>query len=207
MPNYAPELVANVLHAYQHTDKPIAQIAADHHINERDVTRIRHAAGCPPRGQRVRALPPAMRELQELTMQLTAEAPAAAPAEMARAEIVSAESRPFSNGSAIERTQRLVEQELAALEATRASLGSLARAPTDAERCARILSILSQTLHRLMRMQAGAAPEQERTDDDDLPADIDERRNELARRIDAFVASRTHGRDGGGAPGAAIAPR
>ena len=55
MPSYAPELVASVLHDYVHTDKPTAQIAAEHDINERDVTRIRHAAGVPTRGARVRA--------------------------------------------------------------------------------------------------------------------------------------------------------
>ena len=83
MPNYSPELVASVLHEYVHTDKPIGQIARDHQINERDVTRIRHAAGCPPRGARVRALPPEMRELHEAATRLKAEAPPIAPADAA----------------------------------------------------------------------------------------------------------------------------
>src|SRR3954470_3323289 len=75
MPKYAPELVASVVHDYVHTDKSTRQIAADHEINERDVTRIRHAAGIPTRGARVRALPPAMREASEISKRLKAAAP------------------------------------------------------------------------------------------------------------------------------------
>ena len=74
MPHYSPELVASVVHDYVHTDKPTRQIAADHHINERDVTRIRHAEGVPTRRARVRALPPEMREVHETAMRLMAEA-------------------------------------------------------------------------------------------------------------------------------------
>src|SRR4051812_41520353 len=102
MPNYAPELVASVLHQYVHTDKPTGQIAADHEINERDVTRIRHAAGCPPRGKRVRALPPAMRLLLETTEQLKAAAvpsgdePAGAPSP-APAASAAESAPPFSD--------------------------------------------------------------------------------------------------------------
>jgi hypothetical protein len=269
MPNYSPKLAASVLHQYVHTDKPIAQIAADHEINERDVTRIRHAAGCPSRGRRVRAIPPAMQLLLETTEQLKAAAPAGedasygcrpgdAPKARSRAsstrygaepgthnhdpviwnaglsqldQAVAVDSGlapepvigpaqagrtrwarpgmtetggpPFSDASAIARIERLIEQELAAQEATRASLGSLARAPTEAERCARTLSTLTQTLQTLMRLRAGNAPEQGTDDDADLPADADECRNELARRIEAFLESREADEDAECAPGAA----
>ncbi|MGB9365644.1 MAG: hypothetical protein WCE79_06495, partial [Xanthobacteraceae bacterium] len=70
MPKYAPELEESVLHRYVHTDDPTAKIAADHNINERDITRIRHAAGVPTRRARVRALPPEMRELHEAAKRL-----------------------------------------------------------------------------------------------------------------------------------------
>jgi hypothetical protein len=52
-------------------------------------------------------------------------------------------------------------------------------------------------LQKLQRMQptpASAGP-----DDADMPADIDEFRNELARRIEMFVIERTDAVDGGGA--------
>ena len=208
MPNYSPELVASVLHEYVHTDKPIGQIARDHQINERDVTRIRHAAGCPPRGARVRALPPEMRELHEATTRLKAEAPPIAPAD-AVGELDAALggdgalSPRVEGGLAglIARVQRLVEQELAAEEATRAALGSLARTPTELERCARTVASMTRTLHVLLRMGASAAPEQAPFNHD-LPEDADEIRNELARRIEAFLASRPADGGAGGAAGA-----
>ena len=208
MPNYSPELVASVLHEYVHTDKPIGQIARDHQINERDVTRIRHAAGCPPRGARVRALPPEMRELHEAATRLKAEAPPIAPADAAgeldAALGADAPLRPCDEDrlpAVIARVQRLVEQELSAEEATRAALGSLARTPTEAERCARTVASMTRTLHVLLRMRASAAPEQAPFNHD-LPEDADEIRNELARRIEAFLASRPADGGTGGAAGA-----
>jgi len=194
MPNYTPELEESVLHDYVHTDKPIRQIAADHGIDERDVTRIRHAHGVPARGARVRALPAAMRPLLEATRQLKAAAPpddrplAACPA---AAVTATQGAPPFSDASVIERIERLIERELAAEESTRAALGSLARSPTEAERCARIVASMTRSLHQLMRLRVGLAPEQTPQDDDDMPEDIDDFRNELARRIHAFVDART----------------
>src|SRR4029077_17287564 len=49
-------------------------------------------------------------------------------------------------------------------------------------------------------------PETELKDDDDMPADIDEFRNELARRINAFVDSRTGGADAVGAAAPPLCP-
>ncbi len=74
MPRYAPELCASVIDQYLHTDKSVELIAQEHEINERDVTRIRHAAGVPPRGARVRSLPPAMTALAEARALLRAPA-------------------------------------------------------------------------------------------------------------------------------------
>jgi hypothetical protein len=105
---------------------------------------------------------------------------------------------PIARGSAsnplpaIERIERLVERELDAEEAARTTLGLLPRAPADAERCARTLATLTQTLHALARLRGGLAPDQG-LPDDDMPRDIDEFRRELARRICAFVESRTGG--------------
>ncbi len=107
---------------------------------------------------------------------------------------------PLSPASAIERIERLVEKELAIEETARAALGPLPRPPADAERAARTLSTLTQTLHALTRLRGGLSPETESNDDDDMPRDIDEFRNELARRIIAFVESRRGDRpaDAGG---------
>jgi hypothetical protein len=219
MPRYAPELAASVIDQYLHTDKPVAVIARDHAIDERDVTRIRHAAGLPPRRTRIRSLPPAMTALVEARALLRApaddvgrnkrgEAERIAPDDAGGAMRHSASKTrvnaleaycalradtgpplPSSDASAIDRIERLVEQELAAEEASRAQFGLLARAPGDAERCARTLAILTKTLQALARLRGGATV-QGSINDDDMPADMDEFRNELAQRIRAFVQSR-----------------
>lgn len=96
----------------------------------------------------------------------------------------------------IDRLQRAVLEELATVEAMRAQLSKLPRRPPDAERTARTLSTLTDALQKLQRLRCGV-PFSE-PDDDDMPEDIDEFRFELARRIEAFVASRTEpsGADG-----------
>jgi hypothetical protein len=94
-------------------------------------------------------------------------------------------------GTTILRLRRAVLEELRAVEAMRAKLK---RNPADAERTARTLSRLTETLQKLQRLQC-TLPETELKDDDDMPADIDEFRDELARRINAFVDSRTGGDD------------
>ncbi len=104
--------------------------------------------------------------------------------------------------SAIDRIERLVEQELAAEEAGRAQFGLLPRAPGDAERCARTLAILTKTLQALAHLRGGATV-QGSNNDHDIPADIDEFRRDLARRIEAFLESREADGDSGGDSAAA----
>jgi hypothetical protein len=99
--------------------------------------------------------------------------------------------------SPVARIERLVEKEIAAEEALRAQLGAVPRPPAEAERAARTLSILTQPLHALARLRSGETGPAW-NDDDDMPADIDEFRRDLARRIDAFVASRTEPCDADG---------
>jgi hypothetical protein len=91
----------------------------------------------------------------------------------------------------IDRLEAAVLKELGVIEAMRASLRAEPMRPMDAERTARTLSVLTETLSKLRRLRVGSAPQSEGPDDD--IADIDEFRLDLARRIDAFVASRTGG--------------
>jgi hypothetical protein len=95
-----------------------------------------------------------------------------------------------STAATVERLHRAVLEELAAVEVMRAQLKRTPQKPADAERTARTLSSLTETVHKLNRMSSGL-PQSGQDDDDDFPRDLDEFRNELARRIDAFVASRT----------------
>src|SRR5262245_9433425 len=101
-------------------------------------------------------------------------------------------------GDTIVRLHRAVLEELQVVEAMRARLKRKPQNPADAERTARTLSSLTETLQKLQRLQC-ALPETELKDDDDMPADIDEFRRELARRIRAFVESRIQQDDVGGA--------
>jgi hypothetical protein len=94
-----------------------------------------------------------------------------------------------------------VLDELATVEAMHAQRGTLPERPVDAVRTAQTLSSLTETLQKLQRLRC-AVPFSG-SDDDDMPADIDEFRNELARRIDAFVASRAEPRDASGDSAAA----
>jgi hypothetical protein len=208
MARYTPELIAHVRHRYEDTDDTLAAIAADCGISERGIHRLRDREGWPRRSDRpARDLPPAMRALDEATALLAARAtapPAERPGPLhsfdtgraASAEPV--DGRSNEDTSAIARIERLVEKELAAEETVRAGLGPLPRPPADAERAARTLATLTQTLHALQRLRSGLAPDTGSNDDDDMPRDIDEFRRDLARRIDAFVESRIDRRDAGG---------
>ena len=98
------------------------------------------------------------------------------------------------DNATIERLEAAVLKELASVETMRASLGAEPRRPADAERTARTLSVLTETLAKLRRMRLAAQPQPDNAHDD-MPADIDDFRNELARRIRALVASRTGGGD------------
>jgi hypothetical protein len=92
--------------------------------------------------------------------------------------------------SALDRLEAAVLKELSVVESMRASLRDEPLRPMDAERTARTLSVLTETLSKLRRLRLGSAPQAGSTHDDDIPADIDEFREALARRIELFVASR-----------------
>ncbi len=128
------------------------------------------------RSERPRELP-AVRLLDEATTLLATAPEAASP------------TQPLPGGgsaAAIERIERLVQQELDAEEAVRTRLGRLPRPPADAERVARTLATLTQTLHALQRLRCGVGAQSAANDYDDMPEDIDAFRIELARRIEAF---------------------
>src|SRR5437660_9838052 len=210
---YAREFIALVRHRYEDTHDTLAKIALDCGISERAVNRMRDREGWTRRSDRVRDVLPVVSLLEEATALLarpavereTTEAPADRESDSSarpraggdpepRAERVAPGfplARERAEEARIARIERLVEKELAAEEAMRAQLGPLPRVPADAERSARTLATLTQTLQALARLRCGLPPDGGFDDDDDMPRDIDEFRRDLARRIDAFVASRT----------------
>jgi hypothetical protein len=89
------------------------------------------------------------------------------------------------------RLERQVENQLAALERRRSNAADGASALADADRAARIVGRLTETLHKVRQLRS---PEVVRADGIpacDIPKDIDEFRHRLARRIRDFVRSRT----------------
>ena len=88
----------------------------------------------------------------------------------------------------VPRLQSAVARVLPAIEATIARLAAGPHHPREMEQAGRALGTLTRTLRELNALlsqhQVRAAA------DDDMPEDIDAFRNELARRIEAFVESR-----------------
>lgn len=93
----------------------------------------------------------------------------------------------------------LVERQLTAIDRILADLHGAHG--TEPDRDARTIASVSRTLKELLRMRAQPAPSAFH-DDNTMPTDIDEFRRDLARRIEAFVASHADGTvvDSGGTP-------
>jgi hypothetical protein len=204
MARYSPELLAALRYRYEQTDQPMNALAADFGIGVTTLQTLARKNGWTPRSQRLRDCPPTMRLLQE------AEAPAASfpvgneatpTHEMTPShEATPSPTLPLSGGgseavpparpaptlSPIERIEALVVKELEAEEAVRAALGTRPRPRYDAERCARTLWVLTQTLERLQRLHPKSGSGKH-GDDDPVPEDMDAFREELARRIRGFV--------------------
>jgi hypothetical protein len=202
MAQYTPAFMASVQHDVEKTELPLHAIAKKHEISKRTLHLWIEKENWTKRSEKLRELPPAARLLHQATAMLAERKAPGTATETSGANTTDANSPPLS---AIDRLERLVEQELTAEEAVRAQLGPLPRNVADAERTARTLSTLTQTLHALQRLRSGTTPDLD--DDDDMPRDIDAFRRDLARRIDAFVASRTERSDDDGDPAArALAP-
>ena len=190
---YTPELLANVRQRFEETPEPVASMAADLDVEPASLHRIARRYGWLRRNPApARDVSPALRILQD------AQALEAAPPAQDLSEVAAPPEL-----STIDRLERAVLAELATIEAMRAALGRMPQKPPGAQRTVRTLSILTQTLQHLQRLRANQTLTSEPAsrndhDDDDMPRDIDEFRRDLARRIDAFVASRTDAAGAGG---------
>jgi len=99
-----------------------------------------------------------------------------------------------------ERLRRVIDAQMQVAERTLKVLGPASSA--EAERTSRILALVSRTVQEITATAQGRLPADE-TDNDAVPIDIDEFRNELARRIRSFVDARRN-RSGGVRNDAAI---
>lgn len=203
MPEPTPEAWAQIRHAYEHTDKPLAHICADNDITipmlryrmkRWDWTRRKPLIpreGPPPEAAMQREIaaphhptPPAF-------------APALAgdppPPEPAPGRV---QARPGWEGeeAIVPRLQSAVARVLPAIEATLARLSADAHHPREMEQAGRTLSALTRTLRELNGLLAEqiARPAAASAANDyyDTPQDMDAFREELAQRIEKFIASR-----------------
>jgi hypothetical protein len=219
-----PELQAHVKRLYETSDQPICQIALDVGINESIIRRMGPREGwvryvAPPLD-----LPPLATLLAEVE-QLEQDRHPEVRAQSASLEGCTARDSaavglgcpvdppsfegglrppPQDDGEAtrdapIARFIRIVTAHLDEFEAVRRD-GKLL--PKHHLQTARALSILTEAFNRLQRLRASLnGPSHD--DIADMPADLDAFRDDLARRIDAFIESRA---DAGDAQDPAAAP-
>jgi transposase-like protein len=185
MARYTPEFLAALKRRYEDTDQSMRSIAAELGISLRTLHRLVEREGWRKRADRPpHDLPPAVRLFEQahaLTAAQASPAPTRSPAPPLSATGIA---------SIIDRIEALVLKEVKCERIARAHLLTLEQTSEAAQRSARTLSIHSETLRKLQWLRAGQAAAAGRISDDDRIEDVDAFRTELARRIDAFVASR-----------------
>lgn len=195
--SYTPRLKAHIKYRWEETSESAYSIAVDFGVHPFSLRRLATREGW------VRHNPPPSRDITSV-MRLAAAADALAGAAPIghghpTPDGLRPSDPPGEGGtaraapappdlSAIDRLEQAVLKELTTVETMRASLGAEPLRPMDAERTARTLSVLTETLAKLRRLRLGAQPQPDLTDDD-IP-DIDAFRLDLARRIETFLESR-----------------
>lgn len=194
---FTPEAIENMRFRYEETDERQESIAADYNIHRKTLDRIARDEKWTLRKNRLpHDIPNALRIEAEAERALRAQD--AALIEEVAGETQASTIQPAP--SIADRLAQEVEKELASVERKRARLGADQASVGDAEKTARILASLTDTLFKIQRLRgADALPvaPSVATTHDDLPTDIDEFRRALAERIRRFVQSRTGGRVSG----------
>ena len=191
---FTPELLAYTRRRFEQTDDTFADMAADLGVHR---NTLRNIAGC-ERWIRYTRLPQGLSSAVKLLMQAEAlerhpEVQGKTQGNGAAASVQAQDEEAIPPlADTIARLHRAILDELAALETLRTQLK---RPPRGSGGTARTLAILTETLQKLQQLQRN--PANSGSNDADMPADIDEFRNELARRIDEFVASRIDAGSGG----------
>jgi hypothetical protein len=215
MSRYTDSVRARARRLYEDTDQPIRSIAAELGIGDNTLQRMKISDSWARRCERLRGLPVAL-QLLEQTKVLAASGPH--PSRLGAARLAPSGQSPRAGSqddgarpiptlplaeggsqSPIDQIEALVVNAIADEKAARTQFVGQRHSATASERSARTLATLTQTLRALQQMRTGKPLEPEMNDDDDdIPRDLDEFRIDLARRIDAFVASRTDAADAGG---------
>lgn len=201
---FSPELEARGRYLFEETEVAMADIAFELGIHKATVPDVAKRRGWKRYAPPLRDVSPATRILLETEnlerrRETLQPAPDTERAMTAQPDGVSGESE----SDLVTRLRRAVLNELTAVESLRDRLKNEPQSPVAAERTARTLSTLTDTLQKLQRLQC-ALPTS--GSDYDMPADIDEFRNELARRINAFVDSRAGEHDAEGTAALPVDP-
>lgn len=186
---YTPELLEEMRRRYEETPESLASIGAEGRIDPTTVSRIarrkkwvRYVA--PPRD----LSPAAKLAAKARALASGSGGEAAAQQESGEGAATSAANLP-PPAETVAQLHADVLKEIAAVEAMRRRLDATPQRPIDAERTARTLASLFATLRQIVPLSPVPAQVNEHDNNDDFPTDIDELRNELARRITAFVES------------------
>ena len=173
---------------YEKTDQPVRTIADDVGISRDKLYKIARAERWQLRKDRP---PRGLSEALKLDIEAT-DAVENKTSEAARADDCGANAGiPPAPDSIAARLEAAVEKQLRKVESLRGGSSQRGKRSAEAERVARTLATLTETLFKVRRLrQPGGS---QATDDDDLPSDADGFRLALAHRIEAFVRSRTDG--------------
>jgi len=203
MVRYAEDFLAALRQRYEQTDQPMRSLAREFSIGISTLSSLVERHGWVKRSQRKRGRPEAtlVSEAQALMDSLqtrggviadgglafSLEAPPdPSPPRAARVE--------GGEQTAAERIEALLLKEIAAEEVAREALGNEPRLRTEADACARRLAVMTQTLQTLQKIREAQPRANARcqcSEYDDLPDDLDALRDELARRIEAFMETHT----------------
>jgi hypothetical protein len=186
---FTPELLEHTRQRYEQTDETQASIALDLGMSRSGLEKLARKQGWALRKDRMmRDLPESLRLNLVAVQAVGAAAGGEVPVEQSPAE-TSSESVLSPNIAA--RLEQAVEKELRKVEAQRSEFGPVSLRTLEAERTARTLATLTETLFKVRRLREpnpiGVNA------DDDMPADIAGFRHALAQRMDAFVRSRADG--------------
>jgi hypothetical protein len=183
---FSPELEARGRYLFEETEAAMADIAFELGIHKGTVPVVAKRRGWKRYVPPPRDVLPATRILVETESLERQRETAQSGPEVERAQPDGASGE--SESDVVARLRRAVLNELTVIESLRDRLKNEPQSRVAAERTARTLSTLTDTLQKLQRLQYVVPASGSLYD---IPADIDEFRNELARRIEAFVASRT----------------
>ncbi|HEV7879212.1 hypothetical protein [Bradyrhizobium sp.] len=168
---------------YEKTDQPVRTIADDVGTSRDKLYKIAKAEGWQLRKDRP---PRGLSEALKLDLEATGAENRASEASQAEARSADPDIAPDSIAA---RLEAALEKELRKIESLRGGSAPRGKRSIEAERVARTLATLTETLFKVRRLrQPGNSSG---SNDDDLPSDADGFRRMLAHRIDVFVRSRT----------------